>query len=77
MNEEKEKALKREVGFGYGTTIGHTDDGMVFFVSDTKDPEGRPMNTFIDFTPERAEQIAATFIKAAEQARNAKTKKVA
>ena len=63
------------VGYGNGTTTGFTTDGKVFLVIDTTAEDGRPMQTMVDFSPTRAEELATSIAEASRSAR--KYKKVA
>ena len=71
----KAKKLQQKVGYGNGLTVGFTMDGSVFIASDSKDPEGRPIQFFIELTPQKAEGLAKSLIDASVQA--GKSKKVA
>lgn len=61
--------IKKAVSYGFGTTIGYTNNGTVFVVSDTQDEDDQPMQTISEFTPERAEGLAKSLKKAAKDAR--------
>ena len=69
------KEIQEAVGYGFGTTVGYTNDGTVFVVSDNKDEDDKPMQTITEFSPERAEGLAKSLNKAAKDAR--KTSKAA
>ena len=71
----KAKKLQQKVGYGNGLTVGYTMEGTIFLASDSKDPEGRPIQFFIELTPEKAEGLAKSLIDASVQA--GKSKKVA
>ena len=58
------QTIQEQVGYGHGTTCGYTDLGTVFILTDTHDPEGRPMQTLIEMKPDRAR----AFIKSLEEA---------
>lgn len=68
------EAIQKQVGYGFGTVIGYTNDGTVFVVSDHKDEDGKPMQTVSEFTPEHAEGIAKNLKQAAEDARKSSRK---
>jgi len=68
----KVKKIKEQIGYGFGTTIGYTEDGNVFIVSDTKGPEGRPMQSVMEVPPSRAREIAGSLVKAADTAEKQK-----
>jgi hypothetical protein len=63
--------IQKQIGFGFGTTIGYTNNGTVFVVSDNTDEDGKPMQTITEFTPKRAEEIAKSLKHAAKDARKA------
>lgn len=46
--------IQAKVGYGHGTTIGYTENGTVFILTDTQDPDGRPMQTLMELKPDRA-----------------------
>ena len=57
--------LQGKVGYGHGTMFGYTEDGSVWVTIDTKDNDGRPMQTMVNITPERALQWSESLLKAA------------
>jgi len=68
----KVKKIKEQVSYGFGTTIGYTEEGSVFIVSDTKGPEGQPMQVVMEVPPTRAREIANSLVKAADTAEKQK-----
>ena len=68
----KVKKIKDKISYGFGTTIGYSEEGTVFIVSDTKGPEGKPMQVVMEVPPERAREIANSLVKAAEIAEKQK-----
>ena len=68
--------VEKKIGYGLGTTIGFTLEGTVFYVSDTKGPEGEPMQIFAEVSPARAEEIATALADAAVSARKSSAEKV-
>ena len=65
------KEIQQQVGYGFGTTVGYTNNGTVFVVNDNKDEDERPVQMISEFSPERAEDIAKSLTKAAKEARKA------
>lgn len=47
------QTIQESIGYGHGTTIGYTDNDTVFILTDTKDADGRPMQTLLEMNPER------------------------
>ena len=63
------KALRKSIAPGRGTTTGYTEEGQVFFVTDTEGPDKAPMQVILMWTPEFAEQLATSIVKAAAEAK--------
>ena len=39
--------LQKKIGYGHGTTVGYSVDGMVFMTIDVEGPDGAPMQTML------------------------------
>ena len=63
--------IRKTIGYGFGTTVGYTNDGTVFVVSDHNDEDGRPMQSISEFAPSRARGLAKSLIQAAKDAEKA------
>ena len=69
MSEKIEEGIKQQVGYGHGTTVGFSEDGLVFMTCDYKNEDGKPMQAIFTWDPKRATQIATSIVKAAESAK--------
>jgi len=61
--------LQSKIGYGHGTTVGYSEDGVVFMTVDVKGPNGEPMQTMLQWPHDIALGVSASIAKAAEAAK--------
>jgi len=62
MSQLNMEDLQEKIGYGHGMTFGYTDDGVVWMSADSKDPEGKPIQSVYSWNIDQATKISASIM---------------